>query len=423
MPAALLVSKSPPLCGELTVHGAKNSVLPILAATLLCRTPCVLHNCPDILDVTHTLQILRHLGCSCERSGSTLSIDPRGFAENAVPPALAGSMRASSLFLGALLARTGAAALTLPGGCPIGARPIDYHLQAFRALGASAEEEGGTVHCRADRLHGARLRLPGPSVGATENAMLAALGADGCTTIENAACEPEIADLGAFLCACGADLRGAGTPTIEIEGGYPLHGATYTILPDRIETATYLCACAACGGALTLRRAATASCAGVIEALGQCGCRIRCGYDTIAIHRQGPLTACRPVTARPYPGFPTDAMPVLLAAQLGAQGKTSFTETIFENRFLYVQELQKLGAKLSQDGRTVRLQGAEPLYAARLHAGDLRGGAALVLGAMQAEGESTIFGVKHIQRGYDNLEAALQSAGARLKTVEIPIKV
>ncbi len=195
--------KSPPLCGELTVHGAKNSVLPILAATLLCRTPCVLHNCPDILDVTHTLQILRHLGCSCERSGSTLSIDPRGFAENAVPPALAGSMRASSLFLGALLARTGAAALTLPGGCPIGARPIDYHLQAFRALGASAEEEGETVRCRADRLHGARLRLPGPSVGATENAMLAALGADGCTTIENAACEPEIADLGAFLCACG----------------------------------------------------------------------------------------------------------------------------------------------------------------------------------------------------------------------------
>ena len=253
--------------------------------------------------------------------------------------------------------------------------------------------------------------------------MLAALGADGCTTIENAACEPEIADLGAFLCACGADLRGAGTPTIEIEGGYPLHGATYTILPDRIETATYLCACAACGGALTLRRAAPASCAGVIEALGQCGCRIHCGYDTIAIHRQGPLTACRPVTARPYPGFPTDAMPVLLAAQLGAQGKTSFTETIFENRFLYVQELRKLGAKLSQDGRTVRLQGAEPLHAARLHAGDLRGGAALVLGAMQAEGESTIFGVKHIQRGYDNLEAALQSAGARLKTVEIPIKV
>ena len=420
---ALLVSKSPPLSGEVTVHGAKNSVLPILAATLLCGTPCVLHNCPDILDVTHALAILRSLGCETERRGASVYIDPRGCAGHSVPPELAASMRASSLFLGALLARQGEALLSLPGGCPIGARPVDYHLLAFRALGAEVAQTDDTIHCRARKLTGAKISLPGPSVGATENAMLAAAGAEGITVIENAACEPEIADLGAFLCACGADLRGAGTPTIEIEGGKALHGATYTILPDRIETATYLCACAACGGALTLRRAAPASCAGVIEALGQCGCRIRCGYDTIAIHRQGPLTACRPVTARPYPGFPTDAMPVLLAAQLGAQGKTSFTETIFENRFLYVQELQKLGAKLSQDGRTVRLQGAEPLHAARLHAGDLRGGAALVLGAMQAEGESTIFGVKHIQRGYDNLEAALQSAGARLKTVEIPIKV
>ena len=204
------------MTGSTQVQGAKNAVLPIMAASVLAGSETVLHNVPALKDVTITLRILRHLGCSCERSGSTLSIDPRGFAENAVPPALAGSMRASSLFLGALLARTVAAALTLPGGCPIGARPIDYHLQAFRALGASAEEEGGTVRCRADRLHGARLRLPGPSVGATENAMLAALGADGCTTIENAACEPEIADLGAFLCACGADLRGAGTPTIEI---------------------------------------------------------------------------------------------------------------------------------------------------------------------------------------------------------------
>ena len=420
---ALLVSKSPPLHGELTVHGAKNSVLPILAATLLCRTPCVLHNCPDILDVTYALSMLRSLGCTYERRGASIYIDTRGCTGGPIPPELAGAMRASGLFLGALLARSGEAELSLPGGCPIGERPMDYHLQAFRALGAEVSQTQQTVCCKASCLTGAKLRLPGPSVGATENAMLAALGADGCTTIENAACEPEIADLGAFLRACGADLRGAGTPRIEIEGGKALHGATYTILPDRIETATYLCACAACGGALTLRRAAPASCAGVIEALGQCGCRIRCGHDTISIRRQGPLTACRPVTARPYPGFPTDAMPVLLAAQLGAQGKTSFTETIFENRFLYVQELRKLGAKLSQAGRTVRLQGAEPLHAARLHAGDLRGGAALVLGAMQAEGESTIFGVKHIQRGYDNLEAALQSAGARLKTVEIPIKV
>lgn len=411
------------LTGSTQVQGAKNAVLPIMAASVLAGSETVLHNVPDLKDVTITLRILRHLGCTAERDGDTVRIDSRGMNRDFIPHDLMRELRSSVIFLGAILTRFGTASLSMPGGCELGPRPVNLHLDALRALGAEVTERGGDIVCCAHDLKGRRILLPFPSVGATENAMLAALGADGCTTIENAACEPEIADLGAFLCACGADLRGAGTPTIEIEGGYPLHGATYTILPDRIETATYLCACAACGGALTLRRAAPASCAGVIEALGQCGCRIRCGYDTIAIHRQGPLTACRPVTARPYPGFPTDAMPVLLAAQLGAQGKTSFTETIFENRFLYVQELRKLGAKLSQDGRTVRLQGAEPLHAARLHAGDLRGGAALVLGAMQAEGESTIFGVKHIQRGYDNLEATLQSAGARLKTVEIPIKV
>ena len=396
MMCELLVEGGERLYGELTIQGSKNSVLPILAATLLCADTCVIENCPKLRDVDASVAILRHLGCCTHWEGGALVVDTARMDRCTVPDALMREMRSSVIFLGAILARCKEATICYPGGCELGPRPIDLHLGALRALGAEIRETGGELKCRGGRLLGSDVYLPMPSVGATENAL---------------------------LCACGADLRGAGTPTIEIEGGYPLHGATYTILPDRIETATYLCACAACGGALTLRRAAPASCAGVIEALGQCGCCIRCGHDTIAIHRQGLLTACRPVTARPYPGFPTDAMPVLLAAQLGAQGKTSFTETIFENRFLYVQELQKLGAKLSQDGRTVRLQGAEPLHAARLHAGDLRGGAALVLGAMQAEGESTIFGVKHIQRGYDNLEAALQSAGARLKTVEIPIKV
>ena len=419
--ATYLIRHTPRLSGEVEVSTAKNAVLPILAAGLLTEDPLIIKEVPRITDVETLVSILRDCGAEVNRSGADLSVCALQ-PQSPQNEERMRKLRASILILGPILARTGSACVGLPGGCAIGQRPIDLHLKGLQALGAQVHPLGG-MRQLSGRLTGARIYLDLPSVGATENAMLAALGADGCTTIENAACEPEIADLGAFLCACGADLRGAGTPTSEIEGGKALHGATYTILPDRIETATYLCACAACGGALTLRRAAPASCAGVIEALGQCGCRIRCGYDTIAIHRQGPLTACRAVTARPYPGFPTDAMPVLLAAQLGAQGKTSFTETIFENRFLYVQELQKLGAKLSQDGRTVRLQGAEPLHAARLHAGDLRGGAALVLGAMQAEGESTIFGVKHIQRGYDNLEAALQSAGARLKTVEIPIKV
>ena len=420
---ALLVSKSPPLSGELTVHGAKNSVLPILAATLLCRTPCVLHNCPDILDVAHALDILRSLGCACERRGTSIYIDPRASTGVSIPQELAGSMRASSLFLGALLARTGEASLSLPGGCPIGARPMDYHLLAFRALGAEVLTTDDAIHCRAKAMSGAHIRLPGPSVGATENAMLAAAGARGVTVIENAACEPEISDLAGFLIACGAGIQGAGTGRITVQGGLQLSGTTYTILPDRIETATYLCACAACGGALTLRRTAPQLVRPLLSALSESGCMVECSHDTIRIRRAAPLTACQPVVSKPYPGFPTDAMPLLLAAQLRAQGETSFTETIFENRFGYVGELQKLGAELRQEARTVRVHGVGQLHAARLCAGDLRGGAALVLAAMQAEGESTIFGVKHIERGYDNLEAALSRAGARLKTVEIPMKV
>ena len=226
---ALLVSKSPPLSGEVTIHGAKNSVLPILAATLLCRTPCVLHNCPDILDVTHTRAILYSLGCASERRGASVYIDPRSCAGHSIPPELAASMRASSLFLGALLARQGEASLSLPGGCPIGARPVDYHLLAFRALGAEVTETDDTIHCRARRLTGAKITLPGPSVGATENAMLAAVGAEGVTVIENAACEPEIVDLAGFLTACGAKIAGAGTGRVTVKGGQPLTVDTYIL--------------------------------------------------------------------------------------------------------------------------------------------------------------------------------------------------
>ena len=317
---ALLVSKSPPLSGEVTIHGAKNSVLPILAATLLCRAPCVLHNCPDILDVTHTRAILHSLGCASERRGASVYIDPRSCAGHSIPPELAASMRASSLFLGALLARQGEASLSLPGGCPIGARPVDYHLLAFRALGAEVTETDDTIHCRARRLTGAKITLPGPSVGATENAMLAAVGAEGVTVIENAACEPEIVDLAGFLTACGAKIAGVGTGRVTVKGGQPLTGATYTILPDRIETATFLCACAACGGTLTLRRTAPRLAEPILNSLTESGCRFSCTHDTIQISRDGPLMACRPVVSKPYPGFPTDAMPVLLASQLRAEG-------------------------------------------------------------------------------------------------------
>lgn len=421
--SALLVSQSPPLYGEIRLHGAKNSVLPILAATLLCRTPCVLHECPELLDVDHALAMLRAFGCDCRRSGASVYIDASRAVGGQTPPQLAASMRASSLFLGALLARTGEAELTLPGGCPIGKRPLDYHLQAFRALGAETRLTPQGVQCRAAALRGARIRLPGPSVGATENAMLAAVGAQGQTTLENAAREPEIVDLASFLRACGARIRGDGTQTIVISGARALHGARYRIMPDRMEAATYLCACAACGGTLTLRGVIPQHVQPVAAALRQSGCQLKAAQQTLRIRCEGPLRVCEPVTARPYPGFATDAMPLLLAAQLTARGTTSFTETIFEDRFLYVPQLQKLGAALRQEGRTVWLDAGAPLRGTMLEAQDLRGGAALVLAALCAEGESTIFGVKHIDRGYDKLTRMLQSVGARLKTVEIPIKV
>ena len=417
---ALLVSKSPPLSGEVTIHGAKNSVLPILAATLLCRTPCVLHNCPDILDVTHALAILRSLGCASERRGASVYIDPRSCAGHSIPPELAASMRASSLFLGALLARQGEASLSLPGGCPIGARPVDYHLLAFRALGAEVTETDDTIHCRARRLTGAKITLPGPSVGATENAMLAAVGAEGVTVIENAACEPEIVDLAGFLTACGAKIAGAGTGRVTVKGGQPLTGATYTILPDRIETATFLCACAACGGTLTLRRTAPRLAEPILNSLTESGCRFSCTHDTIQISRDGSLIACRPVVSKPYPGFPTDAMPVLLASQLRAEGQTDFTETIFENRFMHAAELSRLGAHIRVENRVAVVEGTPYLTGAPVRATDLRAGAALILAGLCAEGETLVDDSGgHIERGYCGIEEKLRAVGGRIERVAL----
>ena len=414
MPAALLVSKSPPLCGELTVHGAKNSVLPILAATLLCRTPCVLHNCPDILDVTHTLQILRHLGCSCERSGSTLSIDPRGFAENAVPPALAGSMRASSLFLGALLARTGAAALTLPGGCPIGARPIDYHLQAFRALGASAEEEGGTVRCRTDRLHGARLRLPGPSVGATENILMAAALAKGTTRIENAAKEPEITDLCDFLTQMGAHISGGGTSTILIEGRETLHGCRYRPIPDRIEAGTLLCAAAMTEGSVLLRGVRPEHMRAVLYKLGESGVTLR--ESAAGLRLSGRATQPLQVRTLAYPGFPTDMQAPMMALALSLRGTSVFLETIFENRFMHAREMVRMGASIRIEDRIALVSGGHPLGGTSVTSTDLRGGAALMLCGLLAEGETTLHDPNgQIARGYEDLPGMLRTLGASVE--------
>ena len=251
---SLMITGGAPLIGSVAIHGAKNSVLPILAAAVLCQSPCVLHNCPQIEDACTALSILRRLGCRVERQGSTIFVDPRGLYACEVPPELARKMRSSVIFLGALTARTGQAAVALPGGCPLGARPIDLHRMALEALGAETALDAGKITCRMKKSRPARITFPFPSVGATENAMLAAMGCRGTVVLENAAREPEIADLACFLRSAGAEIRGIGSGTLTIEGGRPLHGTDYTILPDRIETATYLCAAAACGGDVTLRQ-------------------------------------------------------------------------------------------------------------------------------------------------------------------------
>lgn len=409
-----------PLHGTAVIHGAKNSVLPVLAACVLCKSPCVLHNCPDIEDVENALIILQSLGCTAVRSGRTICVDASSVQRCCVSPELAGKMRSSIIFLGAILSRLGCAELALPGGCPLGERPIDLHLAALRQLGAQCECTDACVRCHAGRLHGAVIALPFPSVGATENAILAALGCDGAVEIQNAAREPEITDLIRFLQSAGANISGAGTPRLSILGGKPLHGATYTIMPDRMETASFLCAAAGCGGDVTLLRTGRAELAAVCEVLERRGCELISGRDTLRIRASIRLHAnAQTIVTAPYPGFPTDAQAPMMAALLRAEGESRLCETIFENRFHHVAQLRKLGADIALCGQTACVTGVRALRGASMQAEDLRGAMALVIGALQAEGESTITGLHHLRRGYDNLEQNLRALGADVKCVEI----
>lgn len=412
------VSGGKRLSGEVAVHGAKNSALPILAAALLCREACVLHNCPQIEDVETSLAILRGLGAHVQRQGQTVHIHAQTLRGTRVPQALARKMRSSILFLGALMAREGEAEIALPGGCRLGARPIDLHLSALRKMGAEVTLEEETVMCRAARLNAAHIRLPFPSVGATENILLAATACRGTLTIENAALEPEIGDLIGFLRAAGAEISGAGTKTLTVQGGRPLRGAEYTILPDRIETASYLCAAAACGGDVTVQKTAPALLRPVLTALTAAGCTIAEKRDVLRIVSDGALRACGRIVTAPYPAFPTDAQAPLMAALLRAKGESVFEETIFEERFRHVPQLRKLGAEIRVKERCARVRGVKTLHGAALEAEDLRGGAALLVAALSAEGNSYISGVKHIKRGYAKLEENLNDLGAHIRVLD-----
>jgi UDP-N-acetylglucosamine 1-carboxyvinyltransferase len=414
----LLVSGGAPLEGTVFIHGAKNSVLPILSACALCGGECVLRNCPDIDDVKSALQILRELGCRVRRSGGTLYIDPSGASGWEVSAEMAGKMRSSVIFLGALLAKRRRARLYLPGGCPLGRRPVDLHVAALGKMGAEFCFRESEILCRAESLRGCTIRLPYPSVGATENVLLAAMGCEGETRLENAAREPEIFDLVGFLRAAGADISLPEDGVIVAQGGLPLHGAAYSILPDRIETASYLCAAAACGGDVTLKRARSGDLRPVIEILRGSGCRITDENGALRICSEGRLRSAGLIRTEPYPGFPTDAQAPVMAALLRAEGETLFEETVFEERFRHVPELRKMGAAIEVSGRAARVTGVPALHGAAVRAEDLRGGAALLIAALSAEGKSVLSGVKHLHRGYDHFEENLQKLGARMKCVD-----
>lgn len=403
------------LHGEYTVQGSKNAALPILAASIVCPGRTQLTGVPKLRDVDAALRILRCLGCTAGQDGHDVSINSREMTGSFIPAELMAEMRSSVIFMGALLARCGEARLSPPGGCQLGKRPIDLHLSALRALGAEICEDGGEITCHADRLTGADILLPFPSVGATENAILAACAARGETVIHGAAREPEIVALADYLTACGVRIAGAGSGTVTVQGGTSPADVRFSMVPDRIAAATVACAVAATGGDAVLKKIRPEQISSVLDFLNQAGCDIITKDDEIRIMSTGRLHAVGPVSTAPYPGFPTDAQPLLMAALLKAEGETCMVENIFENRFRQADELNKLGADIRVDGCTAVIRGVPRLHGAELHATDLRGGAAMILAALTAEGESTVLDPGHVTRGYEGLDRSLRELGADVR--------
>ncbi|MBR3778106.1 MAG: UDP-N-acetylglucosamine 1-carboxyvinyltransferase [Clostridia bacterium] len=400
--------------GEIPIHGAKNSALPLLAATLLAADVSELTNCPQLADVSASIAILRHLGCAVTQTEDRVTVDAAHLHCGYVPDALMRQMRSSIVFLGAIIARCGEAVLTHPGGCELGPRPIDLHLSSLRRLGVTVEEEHGRIRCSASRLRGAEITLPFPSVGATENILLAACTAEGTTVLRHAAREPEIGDLCAFLNACGARIAGGDNGTIVIEGVPRLHGARHRVMADRIEAATYLAAAAATGGTLTLKHCPSLPVSPVFAPLEQAGCAIAAVGEDLHIAAPSRLGGLGAIRTLPYPGFPTDAAAPLLAAACIGEGTTVCVETIFENRYRYVDELTRMGAHIRVDGRVAVVEGVSALRGADVACTDLRGGAALLVAALAAEGETRLTALHHLDRGYENPVGCLQAVGAHI---------
>ena len=406
------------LSGEVKVQGSKNSTLPILAATLLCRGECVLYNCPRLSDVDASLAILRYIGCRAGRDGDTLTVDTGSVTRYDIPPELMRRMRSSIIFLGAMTARFGRARMTFPGGCELGPRPIDLHLNALREMGVEICEDHGELDCTVpDRLHGARIALPVPSVGATENILISAATARGTTVLTNAAREPEIVDLADFLNSCGAKISGAGESTVIIDGADELRPAAHAVIPDRIVAATLMSAAAVTGSDIRLKNVIPSHLEAVSSVFRDCGCDIDITREGLSFGSPYRLRSPKLIRTMPYPGFPTDAQAPIMSMACVADGLTVFVENMFESRYGHVSELCRLGADIRVEGKVAVVDGVRGLLSARVRARDLRGAAALVAAALCAEGRSEIEGIEYLERGYEDFELVLSSLGADVKKI------
>ncbi len=414
----LIIQGGAPLDGDVRISGAKNAALPILAATLLADGPMSVGNIPHLQDITTTMELLGRMGVRLTVGEKmTVEVDASNVTDLTAPYELVKTMRASILVLGPLLARFGEANVSLPGGCAIGSRPVNLHIDGLRAMGADIEVEGGYIRARAKRLKGARLVLDVVTVTGTENLLMAATLADGVTVIENAAREPEVVDLANCLIAMGARIQGAGTATITVEGVERLNGCAYNVLPDRIETGTFLVAGAMTRGRVRVRDTDPAQLDAVLQKLRDAGAEIECGEDWIVLDMQGRRPQAVDVHTAPYPAFPTDMQAQFTALNAVAEGVGTITETVFENRFMHVQEMQRMGARIRLEGNTAIVTGVERLKGAPVMATDLRASASLVLAGLVADGETLVDRIYHIDRGYQDIEEKLAGLGGKIRRV------
>lgn len=411
-----LVEGGEKLRGEADVSGAKNSSLPILAATLLGGGKTILHNCPNLSDVDAAVEILTYLGCKINRNGNTLIINSDFVNQSEIPEKLMHEMRSSIVFLGAIISRMSKAKLSFPGGCELGPRPIDLHIQSLKKLGVKINEQYGIIDCEVDTkgIIGTKITLSFPSVGATENIMLASVMAKGETIIHNAAQEPEIVDLANYLISRGAKIKDAGKSTVIISGVDKLNDAEYSVMPDRIVAISYMSAVAITGGDILLNKLNPNDIESVIPVFEQVGCKLNIYKDKILLSSPNKIEPIKSIRTMPYPGFPTDAQAPIMALMTVANGTSVFVENIFESRYKHVSELVKMGSDIKVEGKVAIIRGVDRLYGTTVESTDLRGGASLLIAALAASGKTKIEQIHHIDRGYENIENILSSLGAKI---------